>query len=89
MLGAVIGCFLSIPAMSRLGRRGAALYPMSLAYLLGYILIGTATNVQMIIAGEICGVFLSGKSVRVLSWSLGCYILGDIYMSQTSTIFKA
>jgi hypothetical protein len=48
--------------MSRLGRRGAALYPMSLAYLLGYILIGTATNVQMIIAGEPCGVYVSGKS---------------------------
>jgi hypothetical protein len=72
MLGAVIGCFLSIPAMSRLGRRGAALYPMSLAYLLGYILIGTATNVQMIIAGEHCGVYVSGKSVRVLSSALGC-----------------
>jgi hypothetical protein len=42
---------------------------MSLAYLLGYILIGTATNVQMIIAGEPCGIYVSGKSrqcMRVL-----------------------
>jgi hypothetical protein len=77
MLGAVIGCFLSIPAMSRLGRRGAALYPMSLAYLLGYILIGTATNVQMIIAGEPCRVYVSGKcpGIRVLL----CLQVADVY----------
>jgi hypothetical protein len=84
MLGAVIGCFLSIPAMSRLGRRGAALYPMSLAYLLGYILIGTATNVQMIIAGERYGVRLSWVSVPIVYRALGCC---DVYRSQTSTIF--
>jgi hypothetical protein len=38
--------------MSLLGRRGAALYVMTLAYLLGYLLIGCAQNVEMIIIGE-------------------------------------
>jgi hypothetical protein len=52
-LGAVLGCFISIPTMSLLGRRGAALYVMTLAYLLGYLLIGCAQNVEMIIIGEI------------------------------------
>ncbi len=51
-LGAVLGCFISIPTMSLLGRRGAALYVMTLAYLLGYLLIGCAQNVEMIIIGE-------------------------------------
>jgi len=54
-LGAVIGCLLSIPAMDRLGRRGAALYVMSLAYLLGYLCIGFAVNVEMIIFGRLMG----------------------------------
>jgi len=54
-LGAVLGCMLSIPAMARLGRRGAALYVMSLAYLLGYLLIGFAVNVEMIILGRVLG----------------------------------
>jgi hypothetical protein len=52
MLGAVVGCILSIPAMSLLGQRGTALGPMGLAYLLGYLLIGTAFNVEMIILGH-------------------------------------
>jgi hypothetical protein len=52
MLGAVVGCILSIPAMSLLGQRGTALGPMALAYLLGYLLIGTAFNVEMIILGH-------------------------------------
>ena len=34
-LGAILGCLLSIPALERLGRRGAALYVMSLAYIIG------------------------------------------------------
>jgi hypothetical protein len=37
--------------MSLLGRRGSTLYPMSLAYLLSYILIAAAVNVPMIIIG--------------------------------------
>ena len=51
-LGAVVGCFLSIPSKSLLGRRGTTLYPMSLAYLLSYILIAAAVNVEMILLGE-------------------------------------
>ena len=50
-LGAVVGCLLALPMMRLLGRRGAALYVMSLSYLLGYILIGTALNVVMIVTG--------------------------------------
>ena len=51
-LGAVLGCLISMPTMAMLGRRGAALYIMSLAYLLGYLLIGLAVNVEMIILGK-------------------------------------
>ena len=51
-LGAVLGCMLSIPMMSMLGRRGAALYVMTTAYLLGYLLIGFAVNPEMIIIGQ-------------------------------------
>jgi len=54
-LGAVLGCLISVPTMSALGRRGAALYVMSLAYLLGYLLIGFAVNVEMIIIGRLLG----------------------------------
>merc|ERR1711887_115487 len=54
-LGAVLGCIISIPAMARLGRRGAALYIMSLAYLVGFLLIGAAFSVEMIIIGRFCG----------------------------------
>jgi len=54
-LGAVVGCIISIPAMERLGRRGAALYIMSMAYLIGFLFIGAAFNVEMIIAGRFCG----------------------------------
>lgn len=54
-LGAVLGCIISIPAMERLGRRGAALYIMSMAYLIGFLLIGAAFNVEMIITGRFCG----------------------------------
>ena len=43
---------LSIPMMSMLGRRGAALYVMTTAYLLGYLLIGFAVNPEMIITGQ-------------------------------------
>ena len=50
-LGAVLGCLISIPTMALLGRRGAALYVMTLAYLLGYLLIGCAQNVEMIVIG--------------------------------------
>ena len=38
--------------MTLLGRRGAALYVMTVAYLLGYLLIGFAVNVEMIIIGN-------------------------------------
>lgn len=34
-LGAIVGCLVSIPSLARLGRRGAALYVMSLAYIIG------------------------------------------------------
>jgi len=54
-LGAVLGCIISIPAMERMGRRGAALYIMSMAYLIGFLLIGAAVTVEMIIAGRFCG----------------------------------
>ena len=54
-MGAVLGCIISIPAMDRLGRRGAALYIMSMAYLIGFLLIGAAFNVEMIITGRFCG----------------------------------
>lgn len=54
-LGAVLGCIISIPAMERLGRRGAALYIMSVAYLVGFLLIGAAFSVEMIILGRFCG----------------------------------
>ena len=48
----MLGCLLSIPTMTLLGRRGAALYVMTVAYLLGYLLIGFAVNVEMIIIGN-------------------------------------
>lgn len=67
MLGAVMGCFLSIPAMSLLGRRGSALYPMSLAYLLAYILIATAVNVEMIIIGRVLGGIGMGLTFSITS----------------------
>jgi len=54
-LGAVLGCVISIPAMEKLGRRGAALYIMSVAYLLGFLLIGAAVTVEMIIIGRFLG----------------------------------
>ena len=56
-LGAVLGCLLSIPTMGLLGRRGAALYVMTLAYLLGYLFVGLAVNPQMIIVGKNCLLF--------------------------------
>ena len=51
-LGAILGCLLSIPALDRLGRRGASLYVMSLAYIIGFILIGLATEPWVIIVGR-------------------------------------
>jgi len=54
-LGAVLGCIVSIPAMEKMGRRGAALYIMSMAYLIGFLLIGAAFSVEMIIAGRFFG----------------------------------
>ena len=53
-LGAVLGCLLSIPTMGLMGRRGAALYVMTLAYLLGDLFVGFAVNPEMIIAGNNC-----------------------------------
>jgi hypothetical protein len=72
-LGAVLGCFISIPTMALMGRRGAALYVMTLAYLLGYLLIGFAQNVEMIIIGELfshhglIGLRARGMSIRFVS----------------------
>ena len=65
-LGAVLGCLISIPTMALLGRRGAALYVMTLAYLLGYLLIGCAQNVEMIvIGGYSTGNILIGQDPRL------------------------
>jgi len=75
-LGAVIGCFISIPTMSWLGRRGAALYVMSASYLLGYILIGFAQNVEMIIAGRLLGGIGLGLTLSIT----------PVYLAETSSI---
>jgi hypothetical protein len=66
-LGAVLGCCLAIPGLALLGRRGAALYPMSLAYLLGYIILATAINKEMIIIGRVmCGIGM-GQTFSITS----------------------
>jgi MFS family permease len=66
-LGAVLGCCLAIPGLALLGRRGAALYPMSLAYLLGYIILATAVSKEMIIIGRVmCGIGM-GQTFSVTS----------------------
>lgn len=54
-LGAVLGCLIAVPAMRCLGRKGATLAIMAVAYLLGFLLIGGAVNVEMIITGRFLG----------------------------------
>lgn len=54
-LGAVLGCLIAVPAMQRFGRRGATLTFMAMAYLLGFLFIGAAAYVEMIIAGRFLG----------------------------------
>lgn len=55
-VGATLACLLAGFAMSVLGRRGATLYCTIPAYVLGYLLIGSAPSVWLIILGR----FLTG-----------------------------
>jgi len=64
-LGAVLGCVVSIPAMRILGRRGATLFLMTLAYLIGFLLIFSATRVEMIIAGRFIGGIGLGMTLSI------------------------
>jgi len=64
-LGAVLGCIVSVPAMRTLGRRGATLFLMTLAYLIGFLLIFSATRVEMIIAGRFVGGIGLGMTLSI------------------------
>lgn len=64
-LGAILGCILSIPALDKLGRRGASLYVMSVAYIIGFILIGLATDPWLIIVGRFFGGIGLGLTLSV------------------------
>lgn len=55
-MGATMACLVAGIAMSVLGRRGATLFCTVPAYTVGYLLIGSAANMPMIIAGR----FLTG-----------------------------
>jgi len=54
-VGAVLGCLLASPAMTRLGRRGAALAVMCPAYLIGFLLIVMSQSVNTVISGRWMG----------------------------------
>jgi len=64
-LGAILGCLISIPSLTFLGRRGASLYIMSAAYILGFILIGATTLPWLIILGRFFGGIGLGLTLSV------------------------
>jgi len=64
-LGAILGCLISIPSLDKLGRRGASLYIMSLAYIIGFLLIGLSSFPWLIILGRFCGGIGLGLTLSV------------------------
>merc|ERR1719270_10941 len=54
-LGAILGSLISIPLLDMLGRKGASLYIMSMAYIVGFLLIGLAPSASLIIVGRFIG----------------------------------
>ena len=53
-----MACLLAGLAMNTFGRRGSTLGLTTPAYLIGYILIGSAENIEMVIVGR----FLTGET---------------------------
>merc|ERR1719376_1299736 len=52
-IGAMAGCLLAGTAMTRLGRRGATMMLTVPAYALGYLLMGSAIDARMMVAGRL------------------------------------
>ncbi len=76
-MGATIACAMAGIAMSCLGRRGATLMLTIPTYSIGFLLIGCAKNIGMIVAGRLLtGLGLGKQSfVSLKAWYFICLLI--------------